>query len=214
MKPFKKLYDISVLLGVESITYPGDPPYQRSLISAIRNGDICDVSKLEMSAHAGTHIDAPSHFVANEAQAIDQYSAGEFIMPALVVNIADKTSIRPEELRKVDLQPGEAVLFKTENSLSGRCNSGVFSEKYVYLSPEAAQYCVEKKVKLVGIDYITIEKYGDETFPSHQTIMKNGIFILEGINLAEVPAGRYSLICLPLKIKGGEASPVRAVLLA
>jgi len=214
MKPFKKLYDISVLLGVESITYPGDPPYRRNLISAIRSGDICDVSKLEMSAHAGTHIDAPSHFIANEAQTIDQYSAEEFIMPALVVDIENKTAIHPEELRKADLQPGEAVLFKTENSLSGRCKNGVFSEEYVYLSSEAAQYCVEKKAKLVGIDYITIEKYGDQAFPSHKTIMKNGIFILEGINLADVPPGRYSLLCLPLKIKGGEASPVRAVLLA
>lgn len=214
MKPFKKVYDISVLLGVESITYPGDPPYQRSLIYALSSGDICDVSKLEMSAHAGTHIDAPSHFVADETQTIDQYSAAEFMMPALVVDIADKTAIHPVELQKADLQPDEAVLFKTENSLSGRCKSGIFSEEYVYLSPEAAQYCVEKKVKLVGIDYVTIEKHGDETFPSHQTIMKNGIFILEGINLADVPAGKYSLICLPLKIKGGEASPVRAVLLA
>jgi arylformamidase len=80
------------------------------------------------------------------------------------------------------------------------------------LAPEAAEYCVEKGVKLVGIDYITIEKHGDDEFPSHKTILGNDIFILEGINLAEVPPGRYTLFCLPLKINGAEASPVRAIL--
>lgn len=212
MIPFKAVYDISILLGVESITYPGDPPYKRKLVYAIKEGEICDVSKLEMSAHAGTHIDAPSHFFADHRKTIDQFAAREFIMPAVVVNIKDREAIRREELEGIPVQPGEGLLFRTANSLSGRCKNGTFSEIYVYLTPEAAEYCVEKGVKLVGIDYITIEKHGNDEFPSHKIILGNDILILEGINLAEVPPGRYTLFCLPLKINGAEASPVRAIL--
>jgi len=209
---YKKIYDISVILGTESIAYPGDTPYSRDLIWTIDEGGICELSKLQMSSHSGTHIDAPSHFIPH-TKSIDHYAINDFILSAQVVNIEDKKSIRSIELENLDIEPGDALLFKTDNSISGRCRNGVFSESFVYLSPEAADFCVEKKVTLVGIDYISIEKYGDEVFPSHLKILGNDILILEGIDLKEVPQGRYTLICLPLKIKGGEASPVRAVLL-
>jgi arylformamidase len=209
---FQNIYDISVLLGVESITYPGDPTYNRELVCLINEGEICDVSKLEMSAHAGTHIDAPSHFIADSGKTIDHYPVQDFIMPTLVVNIENNKAVRREDLEEIDIQPGDALLFKTENSRTGRCKSGMFSGEYVYLSPEAAEFCAEKYVKLVGIDYVTIEKYGDDTFPAHKIILGNDIFILEGINLADVPPAKYTLFCLPLKISGAEASPVRAIL--
>jgi arylformamidase len=212
LKSFQNVYDISVLLGVESITYPGDPPYQRELVCAIKKGEICDVSRLEMSAHAGTHIDSPSHFIADSGKTIDRYPAQEFIMPAWVLNIENKKAVHREDIETIDIQPGDALLFKTENSRSGRCKSGIFSKEYVYLTPEAAEFCVGKRVRLVGIDYISIEKQGDDLFPTHKIILGNNIFILEGINLAEVVPGKYTLLCLPLKISGGEASPVRAIL--
>ncbi len=135
-----------------------------------------------------------------------------FRLPARVVNIEDKESILLAELENLDLETGNALLFKTNNSIGGRCRNALFSEGYVYLSPEAVDFCVEKKVSLVGIDYITIEAHGDEAFPAHRKLLGNNILVLEGINLKEVPAGTYTLLCLPLKIKGGEASPVRAIL--
>ena len=107
---------------------------------------------------------------------------------------------------------GDALLFKTDNSLSGRCRTGTFSERFVYLSPGAAQFCVDRKLGLIGVDYITIERYGDEAFPAHRTILGKDILVLEGIDLGNVPPGRYTLFCFPLKIKDGEASPVRAIL--
>lgn len=209
---YEKIYDISVLLGAESIDYPGDTPYSRDLIWTIKDSGICDLSKLVMSAHSGTHIDVPSHFIPL-AKPIDQYAIQDFILPAQVVNIEDKESIRSIELENLEIEPGDALLFKTDNSINGRCKTGVFSESFVSLSLEAANFCVEQNVSLVGIDYITIEKYGEEAFPSHRKILGNNILILEGIDLKEVPQGRYTLICLPLKIKDGEASPVRAILL-
>jgi arylformamidase len=211
MMTYERIYDISVLLGAESIDYPGDTPYSRELICTIRDNGSYDLSKLVMSAHSGTHIDVPSHFIAN-TKSIDQYPVQEFIFPALVVPIEDKESIRPHELKTLDIRPGDALLFKTDNSISGRCRNGLFSEDFVFMSPEAADFCVEKKVGLVGLDYITVEKDGDKAFQVHGKILGNDLLILEGIDLGEVPTGRYTLFCLPLKIKGAEASPVRAIL--
>jgi arylformamidase len=209
---YDTIYDISVLLGEESIDYPGDTPYSRELIWTIEDSGTYDLSKLVMSAHSGTHIDAPAHFVP-DGKTIDQYPANDFILPAEVVEIQDTESIRPAELRDLDIAGVEAILFKTDNSMSGRCRSGSFMERFVYLSLEAADFCVQKGTRLVGIDYITIEKYGDQSFAAHRTLMGQGILILEGIDLRKVPAGRYTLLCLPLRMKNGEASPVRAILL-
>lgn len=208
---YETVYDISVLLGTESIDYPGDTPYSRDLMLTIEDSGISNVSKLVMSAHSGTHLDAPLHFIP-KAKSIDEYSVQQFILTAQVVNIEDREAIRPSELENLDIKQGDALLFKTDNSISSRCRSGVFSESFVYLSPEAADFCVEKKVSLVGIDYNTIERHSDEAFPVHHKLLGSNILILEGINLKGVPPGRYTLFCLPLKIKGGEAAPVRAIL--
>lgn len=208
---YKTIYDISVLLGEESIDYPGDTPFSRELIETINGSGIFELSKLEMSAHSGTHIDTPAHFIPN-GKTLDSYPVQNFILPARVVNIEDKQAIRPAELKNLDIAPGDSILFKTGNSTTGRCKNGKFSESFVYLTLEAAEFCVEKKVSLVGIDYITIEKYGNESFPAHRKILGSGILILEGLNLGAVPPGNYTLMCLPLRIKGSEASPVRAVL--
>jgi arylformamidase len=213
MKGLTSAYDISVLLGQESIDYPGDTPYLRQVVSTIRESGLSNLSKLTMSAHSGTHLDSPAHFIPG-GRTIDQYSVTDFILSAFVVEIEDEESIRPNELENLPIEQGDALLFKTQNSLQGRCRSGVFSERFVYLSVEAAELCVNKRVRLVGIDYITIEQYGDDAFPVHLKLLGNDILVLEGIDLSAVPVGRYTLICLPLKIKGCESSPVRAILLA
>ena len=210
---YKTIYDISVLLGSESITFPSDTPYSRDLLLTIKDDGICNVSKLILSAHAGTHLDFPLHFVP-DGKSIDDYSVHDFILPTQVVHIDDKESINPPELEKIDIKEGDAILFKTENSINDRCRKGVFSEKFVYLSAEGAAFCVTKKVSLVGIDYVSIDRFGDVTSPAHHILLGNNILILEGINLKEIAPGRYTLFCLPLKIRGGEASPVRAMLMS
>jgi len=209
---YKTVYDISVLHGVEAPVFPGDTPYSRELAMTIEESGICDVSKLTMSSHSGTHVDAPCHMIQN-AKTLEQYSVEDFILPARVVVIENKESITPAELQKLPINRGDAILFKTDNSMSGRCRNGVFSENYVYLSAEAADFCVARKVRLVGIDYASIDRFGDISHPAHSKLLGNGILILEGINLKEVPVGAYTLFCLPLKISGGDGSPVRAILL-
>ncbi len=211
MKNYNNIYDISILLGEESITFPGDTPYRRKLMHSISKDGTYESSQLIMSAHTGTHIDVPAHFIP-DGKNISQYSVGEFILPAQVINIRDKESIKPNELEKIDIKKGGALLFKTDNSISGRCRSGIFSEKFVYLSSEAADILIKKQVRLTGIDYISIEKFDNESFPVHKKLLGNNILILESINLEKISEGEYTLFCLPLKIKNCEASPVRAVL--
>lgn len=207
----KIIYDISVLLGKESAEYPGDPPFSREVISDLGRNSEYELSLLTMSAHAGTHIDAPSHFVKG-GKSIAQYSACDFVLPAIALNIHDSEVIRPSEINSEEIGEGDAVLFKTRNSMSGLVVGGGFSERYVYLSHEAADLLVAKKVAMVGIDYLSVDRFGDDLLTAHKKLLGAGILILENINLAEVPPGRYTLVCPPLKIRA-EAAPVRAILI-
>lgn len=207
------VYDISVDLTGESFPFPGDPPFSREMLLTIEDSGICNVSRLEMSAHSGTHIDTPAHFITG-GNTLEAYSVKDFIRPAWVVEVQDEQAVKAADLDGLDVAPGDAILFKTGNSTSGRCISGEFSEDFVHISAEAAAACVEMKAGLVGLDYVTIEKFGDDTFPAHRKLLGGGILVLEGIDLESVPPGRYTLICLPLKMSGCEASPVRAILMA
>jgi arylformamidase len=165
-----------------------------------------------MSAHAGTHLDAPRHFV-REGKTIDRISVEQFILNAHVIHIQNRVSIEPAELAGTSVHPGEAVLFKTRNSKEGLIESGVFDEHFVYLAEAGAGWCLQKKVGLVGIDYISIEKFGNKEASVHRRLLENGILILEGVNLKHVPPGRYTLFAFPIKIQDGEGAPVRAVLM-
>jgi arylformamidase len=205
------IHDITVTLGAESTAYPGDTPYLRDLTARIRDGDVSDVSRLTISCHAGTHLDAPAHFIPG-AKTLDQYRAENFVLPALVVNIEDELCVRRRDLKGLKLSAGEAVLFRTRNSTSGLITSGAFSEQYVHLSLEAAELCVERGIQLVGLDYLSVDRYGDDGFPVHRKLLGSGVLILETVNLRDVPPGKYTLIALPLKLAGAEASPVRAIL--
>ncbi|MFC1870845.1 cyclase family protein [Chloroflexota bacterium] len=213
---YRTVYDISVLLGGEQVDVPipGVPPFSRELIFAV-DKDGFELSKLEMTSHLGTHIDAPAHFIPG-GKTIDEYPAGKFILPALVVELRDKEAAKLSEVENLDINEGDALLFKTDNSRSGKCRSGTFTEDWVYVTTEVADYCVANKVSLVGIDYIAPEKPGGEITesPVHKKLLGNDILVLEAINLESVKPGKYTLFCLPLKIKGGEASPVRAILVA
>ena len=209
---FVETYDISVGLGEESPVYPGDVPYSKETTSTIAAGANYNLSAIRLSAHSGTHIDAPAHYIEG-AKTLDMYPLERFILTAHVIFIEDDESIESDMLKHADIKAGEAVLFKTHNSVSGLYKSDTFSERFVYLSKEAAKLCVDLGISLVGIDYISIERYGDDDAPVHHMLLKNDVLILEGINLNKVPSGRYMLAALPLKIKNLEAAPARAILL-
>ncbi|MFP4085997.1 MAG: cyclase family protein [Desulfobacteraceae bacterium] len=212
----EKVYDISILLGAEQVDppIPGVAPFSLEPAFSIKDGGACQLSNLSLNCHTGTHIDAPAHFVA-DSNTIDGYPVERFIVPAQVVDINDQERIRREDIESLGIEKGEALLFKTNNSKGGISRSSELQNDWVYLSAEAADACLEKGVSLIGIDYIAPEQPGGgiEHAPIHEKLLKNDILILESIALDAVPEGKYTLFCLPLKIKGAEASPVRAILI-
>jgi len=207
----KTIYDISVTLGTESIDYPGDTSYSRNLIMNSTDS-FCNLSRLEMSCHSGTHLDVPFHFY-NDGKTLDDFQVTDFIKRVHVIEIMDREKITASEVDWSPILPGEGILFKTRNSRDGLVTSGKFVSDFVYLSEEAAKKVNECKAALVGIDYISIEKYGVEQFHSHLEVLGQDVIVLEAINLVNIPEGKYTLMCLPLKLSGADASPVRAVLM-
>ncbi len=210
MPPFEILHDISVSLG-QVAAWPGDTPYARRMRCTLADGDVSDVSILTLSAHAGTHVDSPAHFVAG-AKKIDELPLERFLLPACVVESDDDTSVRVADLESADVAAGEALILKTRNTAAGVCTGRTFHKQHVYLSDEAADWCVKRSVALVGIDAYSVDGPGTDGFPAHHKLMAAGICVLEVIDLRAIQPGRYTLICLPLKLPDCEASPVRAVL--
>ena len=207
---FKEVYDISVPLDKAPI-YLGDRPFTQEWMARLNEGDGYNLSALALGSHAGTHLDFPSHLLKN-GEAQDKYPLKRFILPAEVVCVSGEVAVLPRCLQDSKIDKGQALLFKTSNSQKRLMHQAAFSEDFVSLSLGLAQLCVVKGVSLVGIDYLSVDKYGDDSLPVHRTLLENDVLILEGIDLAAVPSGRYSLICLPLSITDAEASPVRAVL--
>ncbi len=204
-----KYYDISVPIHPEMHTYKGDPPFEISLSSSIERGDPANVSTIRMGAHTGTHIDAPRHFIG-QGTTIEQIPLDVLIGTARVVELKGVREISHETLSALGLEGSERVLFKTSNSSLWRETS--FQKNFVHLTECASTYLAKSHVKLVGIDYLSVEKFGVDKPVAHTTLLQAGIIILEGLNLSEVPSGTYTLICLPLRIVGAEGSPCRAVL--
>lgn len=208
-----RILDISIPLGAGHIDYPGDPVFAREVVMDTGSGAPCTLSRLAMSAHAGTHLDAPAHFIPGGVP-LDHYPLERFILPAQVIGIQHPDAVGREELERLEIASGHALLFRTRNSTSGQCRAGRFREDYVALTPEAAQFCLERQAPLVGIDALSIDLYTAPGFPVHHLLLGQGILVLEGLDLGGAAPGFHTLICLPLAIAGGEAAPVRAVLMA
>jgi arylformamidase len=191
--------------------YEGDPGLEIQQWSALARGDSANVSALHFGAHTGTHVDAPAHFVEG-ARKIDALSLNALIGVARVVDVPDEVvEIGADFVSKLDLKQVERILFHTRNS--GFWNDA-FRKDFSHLSPDAAKLLVDAGIKLVGVDYLSVEKFHSGDHRTHLTLLKNDVVIVEGLNLSGVPAGDYELICLPLKIAAGagDGAPARAVL--
>jgi arylformamidase len=202
--------DISVPLCDGMVTWPGDTPVEIRRTMEKDKGDPVTMSDLRMSAHTGTHMDAPLHYLAGAAS-LDELPLDAVVGPARVIRIEDPHAVGVDELRGQDFQPGERVLFQTRNS--ERCwRSETFVEDFVYISAAAASYLVERRVQTVGIDYLSVGGYVHDQEETHHVLLGAGIWIIEGLDLSGVEPGDYELICLPLKLAGGDGAPARAVL--
>ena len=207
-----KIYDITVPITDALTVWKGDPPVTITKVASTQN-DGYNLHRLDISAHTGTHIDAPLHFIEHGGN-IGSISLESMIGPVMVIEIADEIqNITGEVLEGLHIPKSiERIIFKTKNSKLWH-KAPRFDESYTALVTSGAQYLVDRKIKLVGMDYLSISVIDDLVQP-HKILLSNRIVILESCNLLEVPAGMYQLICLPLKVNEIEGAPVRAILLA
>ena len=209
MARLPKLLDVSVPLRQGLPTYPNNPTFELQPIQRIADGGSANVSRLVMGTHSGTHVDAPFHFF-DDGIGVDELSLELLIGRARVVDIKSRGGISAEHLEAADLREDLRVLFRTPNS--ALWNSDTFHEDYAHLTDSGARYLVEQGVKVVGVDYLSIEQYKKPGAPAHRTLLSNGVIIIEGLNLAEAEPGMYEMHCLPLPVTGGDGAPARVIL--
>lgn len=209
-----KIYDVSVPISSQTPVYEGDPQVQIETAHAIARGDAANVSKLCFGAHTGTHVDAPNHFIEGTGK-IDRLSLDVLIGKARVVELPPNAmAVEVSHVEAANLQGIERVLFKTRNSAFWNDLAQGFRKDFTYITPAAAAELVSLGMKLVGIDYLSVEEFGSEDFGTHLALLSAQVIIIEGLDLREVSAGDYELICLPLKLAEGtgDGAPARTVL--
>ena len=201
--------DITMPIRNNMVHWPGDNDILVSRTNSIRDGDDCNLTNISFSAHTSTHMDAPLHFIDN-AKDISTLPLDAVIGRAKVIEIKDNESITTRELKNYNIEVNDRILFKTSNS-SIDWSLKDFINDYVFLSTEAAEYLVEKKVRTIGIDYLSIAGLNN-TKEVHKILLISEIWIIEGLSLNSVSEGIYDLICLPINIIGSDGAPARAVL--
>lgn len=209
-----QIYDVSVPLNAATPIFPGDPGIQVKDWLKLAKGDSANVSLLNFGLHSGTHVDAPSHFIEGGAK-VDSLPLDSLVGPAEVVEVPHSVCVIDEDFVTNNCsRRGERFLFKTLNSTFWSESERGFREDYVYIDPKAAQRLVDGGVKLVGIDYLSVEQFKSTDFQTHRILLSHGVVIIEGLDLSAVPGGTYELICLPLKIAegSGDGAPARVIL--
>ena len=203
-----KIYDITAEISKDLPVFGKERPAITTL-AQIDNGDPYNLTWISVSAHTGTHADMPLHFISGGA-ACNEISLSHFYGPAKVMRIKAKNHICKADLEPFDIQEGDIILLDTGQSHYLKLPT--LKQDFLALTPKAAEYLVQKKIKTIGIDFLSIDPYDATTFPAHKTLLGSGIAILEGLVLTDVPEGQYILSALPLKIPKGDGSPVRAIL--
>lgn len=204
-----RFLDVSVPLTVGIPTYPGNPVFQFEPVKRLSNGDSANVSRIVMGTHAGTHVDAPLHFFDDGAPT-EALPLDLLIGRARVVDLPRRGGITADDLAATGLREDLRVLFKTPNSAFW--NGGEFRSDYTHVTESGARYLVDQGVKVVGVDYLSVEEFKKPGAPAHRALLSQGVVIIEGLNLSDVEPGMYEMYCLPLRVAGADGAPARVVL--
>jgi arylformamidase len=208
-----RLIDVTLPIGPELLTWPGDPGIEVRPSKRISQGDVSNVSELRIGTHTGTHVDPPVHFVEG-TDPIDRVPLDVLYGPAVVADLTGVGAIGPTELEELALPEGtERLLCKTKNSELWTRLPVEFPDDYVAVTPEGARWIVDRGIRLVGVDFLSVETKGASGHPVHHTLLENGVIIVEGLDLSRVEPGDHTFACLPLRITGGDGGPARAVLI-
>jgi len=204
-----KLIDVSVPLDANLPNYPNNTPFSLEPIKRIARGDSSNVSTLHMSAHAGTHVDAPVHFYdggpGTEALPLEM-----LVGRARVIEVTSRKGITADDLSGANITEDVRVLIKTVNSRLWA--SADFHTDYVGITESAAKFLVEHGIKVVGVDYLSVEEFRKPGAPAHHILLGAGTIVIEGLNLRDVDPGVYEMYCLPLRVVGSDGAPARVIL--
>ncbi|MBI4361215.1 cyclase family protein [Candidatus Micrarchaeota archaeon] len=204
--PYSKMIDVSMSISEDMPVYQGDPVPKFEWAKKLPENSSF-VTRISFGAHTGTHVDAPMHFKLG-ALGLDDLPLSTFVGEALVVDASkDAPAVTLETVQRAGVKKGDVVLFRTRNSLESK-----WREDFVSVSPDAAAWLSKQGIKAVGVDGLSVDKYKSGNHPTHHALLDEGVAIIEGLRLKEAKPGRYFLVCLPLKLKGREAAPARAVL--
>jgi arylformamidase len=205
-----RIHDVSLPIVSGGLIYPNNPPIEISAASSMKAGASSNASRICFGSHTATHVDAQHHMI-DGGWTVDRMKLDVLIGPALLVRLPDDVmAITAAHLANVNLEGVERILFATRNS--GFNREVEFRKDFTYLAPDAAELLVQRSIKLVGIDYLSIEQFKSGHHKTHKTLLGADVIIIEGLALAGVPAGRYELICLPLSLPGLDGAPARVVL--
>lgn len=208
------IYDISLPITPQLPTWPGDPRIELHRISKMAEGADANVTHISATVHIGTHVDAPCHFLGDEATGVESLDLSVLTGPARVVELHPAgDAISADDLHAADIPSGTTrLLLKTPNSALWARREAAFHEDFLALDADAAQWVVDQGIRLVGVDYLSVAPFRDP-IPTHRILLQAGVIPLEGLNLAAVSPGEYLLYCLPLNIPGSDGAPARAILI-
>ena len=207
-----KIFDISLPISPELPVWPGDPAIELERVESMDEGAHANVSKLSASVHIGTHVDAPHHFL-NDGRTVEQLPLDVLTGPCYVVQLPDGVeAITAEALGGMSLPTNiKRVLFGTSNSRFWSRAETTFQEDFVAVTEDGAAWLVQHGIRLVGVDYLSVAPFGDSA-QTHRRLLEAGVVVVEGLDLSAVPRGFYELYCLPLKLRGSDGAPARAIL--
>jgi arylformamidase len=204
------LFDVSLRLSPALPSYPGNPSFELLPVKRLADGDSSNVSALRLGTHAGTHVDAPRHFF-DDGAAVDGLSPDILVGPARLVHFPGERAVTAALLQDLDLRGVTRLLIRTDNSAawSGALH---FEPGFVYLAEDGARLLADAGIGLVGVDYLSVERFKAPGAPTHHVLLGRGIIVVEGLDLSGAPAGDYELLCLPLKIADADGAPARVFL--
>jgi arylformamidase len=212
ISPMTQIWDITVPFRPDLPLWPGDPPPTMTLMKCQAAGYRCNVTRLDTGVHFGTHLDAPVHFIEG-GKGVDRLDLGVLVGPCVVGAAPDVMAIEPGHLEALDLPHGTTrLLLKTRNSALWDRPDHEFREDFTALTAAAARWVVDRGIRLIGIDYLSIQLFADAVSTTHLVLLGAEVIIVEGLDLRTVEPGAYDLTCLPMKLAGADGAPVRAIL--
>ena len=210
----RRIWDVSVPVRTGGVVYPGNPPIAITAVQSIAAGNTANVSRIDLGSHTATHVDAPLHFVDGGA-GVDELPLDAMIGPARLICFSDDVlAVGEAELRRHDLNGVTRLLIKTRNSAWLASGSAEFHPDFTHVTPDGAEYLVSLGVRLVGVDYLSVEQFRSPHHRTHKTLLSHGVVIVEGLVLSAPPGGDYELICLPMLMAGLDGAPARTVLIS